>query len=397
MRRDPPVLVLAALLTAACSGAASSGPTITVTDSAGIEIVTNPGDDSGLPVWRVDTVPLLSIGLVDGDAPDLLDRVGHATMLDDGRIAIANRGTDEVRLFDAEGQWIRSFGGDGDGPGEYRNIGSIHQLGDSLVVTDPRSNRITIQPLDGSATRTIPGERDQRFGAESWLAGRAVVLSVEQGGPPTPDQSTDLTIRYLRMPLEDGSIDTIVSLPNGKRIMQISDVGGVNTSMIGSRLFESHAHAATLNGMLIAGNGQLPELAVFGASGLERLVRWDLPGIVVLERHVDDLIDAWRSEDATPTSEAMAQLLERERVDSFPRFDDLLAGGSQLWVRRYRLPADEGPRRWWIHDADGRLIAVAEVPDGLTLYEVTPDRVLALMTDELDVQHVVLLPVREVQ
>jgi hypothetical protein len=61
------------------------------------------------------------------------------------------------------------------------------------------------------------------------------------------------------------------------------------------------------------------------------------------------------------------------------------------------LPADEGPRRWWIHDADGRLIADAEVPDGLTLYEVTPDRVLALMTDELDVQHVVLLPVREVQ
>lgn len=394
--RKPPIVVLASVL-AACGGDGSRGPAATVTDSAGIEIVTNTGDISGLPVLRVDTVPLLSIGLVDGEAPYLLDRVGHATTLDDGRIAIVNAGTDEVRLFDAEGRYIRTFGRSGDGPGEYRFPIRVWQLGDSIVVVDVTMNRITVQPLDGSSSRTVPGVPDSRPSIAPLFTDRSVILPIEDQTFPSPGESADMSMAYVRVPLDGSPPDTLIVLPNGKRVTREFETGGRVAYVTGPRLFETQAYAGVADGRLVAGSAAKPEVVVLELDGgTTRIIRWTGQATPISNAYIQTFIDE-RTATLDDPAPLRQQILESEHPDSFPRFDAILGGHGQLWVRPYRLPGETGPYRWRVHDGDGRLIAVAEVPAGLTLYEVGPDRVLALTTDDLDVQHVVVLPVREVR
>jgi hypothetical protein len=395
--RNPPIVVLASVL-AACGGDGSRGPAATVTDSAGIEIVTNTGDISSLPVLRVDTVPLLSIGLVDGEAPYLLDGVRHATTLDDGRIAIVNVGTDEVRLFDAEGRYIRTFGRGGDGPGEYRFPGRVWQLADSIVVVDITSNRITVQPLDGSSPRTVPGVPDSRPSIASLFTDRSVILPIEERVFPSPGQSADMSMAYVRVPLDGSAPDTLLVLPNGKRATQQFETGGRVAYVTGPRLFEPLAFAAVLDGRLIGGSAAKPELVVIelDAGTTTRIIRWTGEGHQISDAHLQTYIEERVAESDEPDA-LRSRITGLEHPDSFPRFSVVLGGHGQLWVQQFRLPGETGPYRWRVHDGGGRLIAVAEVPAGLTLYEVGPDRVLALTTDDFDVQHVVVLPVREVR
>ncbi len=94
--------VLAALSLAGCRTGEASGPTSEVRDSAGVAIVLNSGEvgpDGG--GWAVDPEPVLSIGTFAGDSLYQLFRVQGAARLPDGRIAVANGGSGEIRVYDA--------------------------------------------------------------------------------------------------------------------------------------------------------------------------------------------------------------------------------------------------------------------------------------------------------
>ena len=106
----------------ACEGADSPGEVLTqVRDSAGIRIIENASPPEGSRLnWRIGSEPALSIGEVDGEDPYLLYLARDATRLNDGRIVVANRGTQELRVFDARGTYLETWGGEGEGPGESR-------------------------------------------------------------------------------------------------------------------------------------------------------------------------------------------------------------------------------------------------------------------------------------
>ena len=95
-------------------------PESTIADSAGVIIVENerpaPGSRLG---WRVGRVSSLSIGTQEGEEPYLLHGVEDATRLDDGRIAVANSASGEIRVFAPDGTHLTSWGGIGEGPGEF--------------------------------------------------------------------------------------------------------------------------------------------------------------------------------------------------------------------------------------------------------------------------------------
>ena len=57
-----PLLAVIAVL--ACRDVESTPSRTRVTDSAGVQIVTNPS--AGVPIWELDSAPLTQIGLVDG-------------------------------------------------------------------------------------------------------------------------------------------------------------------------------------------------------------------------------------------------------------------------------------------------------------------------------------------
>lgn len=68
---------------------------------------------------------------------------------------------------------------------------------------------------------------------------------------------------------------------------------------------------------------------------------------------------------------------------------DAPGADGDIWVREYdRRPG--GPQEWLIFDADGRFTCRADLPfaESWDVYELGPDYVLGLETDELDVEHV---------
>ena len=145
-------LAAASLLTAACAPDAPSGVSVTVRDSAGVTIVENSGavplDGGG---WSVAAQADLSIGAVEGDADYQLYGVAGAHRLADGRIAIANAGTSELRLYDANGGYQGSFGQQGGGPGEFTSMRLVGVTGrDVIVLADAGLRRLTtVHPDDG--------------------------------------------------------------------------------------------------------------------------------------------------------------------------------------------------------------------------------------------------------
>src|SRR5688572_27933839 len=98
MRRGGAGRLLAALGFCACAESETNDPaTLERRDSVGISIV-EVADLSGVDtlLWRVDANAAITIGVSDGDAPYLFTSIGGVARLDDGRIVVADRGTDQV-------------------------------------------------------------------------------------------------------------------------------------------------------------------------------------------------------------------------------------------------------------------------------------------------------------
>lgn len=110
------------VLSAACDTGDDSGPALRseVRDSAGVMIVENARPVTGSRLdWRVGEAPAVSIGTLEGDEGDMLFLVLDATRLPDGRIVLANAGSAELRVFSADGVHLATWGGQGEGPGEF--------------------------------------------------------------------------------------------------------------------------------------------------------------------------------------------------------------------------------------------------------------------------------------
>src|SRR5688500_13596154 len=58
--------------------------------------------------WTLEPAPLVRIGADDGGQS--LHRVAAATRLADGRIAVANGGSHQIRIFGSDGALVRDVG-----------------------------------------------------------------------------------------------------------------------------------------------------------------------------------------------------------------------------------------------------------------------------------------------
>ncbi|CAN5704153.1 hypothetical protein BH23GEM9_BH23GEM9_16960 [soil metagenome] len=99
--------------------------------------------------------PRLRIGQADGDPAYLLFGAQQALRLADGRIVVANIGTNEIRVYDARGVHVGTLGRRGDGPCEFRMLQQIGVIGeDSIAAYDIGNGRITVFGPAGAVART---------------------------------------------------------------------------------------------------------------------------------------------------------------------------------------------------------------------------------------------------
>lgn len=149
--RGPTRLLVAVVLAApatGCADAAGDPQPVTVTDSAGVEVVTNLRAPAFLPVRDLPPAPEREV------VHDALYQVTALHAFDDGGVAVGASGSRAILVFDADGALVATLGRAGDGPGEFQGVGGIVPLpGDSLAVWDPRQQRLTVFPPEGGAPR----------------------------------------------------------------------------------------------------------------------------------------------------------------------------------------------------------------------------------------------------
>lgn len=97
---------------------------------------------------------VLRVGELDGPAERTFGRIGDVVVGPAEEILVADLMVPTIRVFDAEGGYLRSFGRAGQGPGELVSIFGLHAADDGLVpVWDPLAGRITLLDLYGQGVR----------------------------------------------------------------------------------------------------------------------------------------------------------------------------------------------------------------------------------------------------
>jgi hypothetical protein len=100
----------------------------------------------------------LSIGTLEGDSTLMFGSIQEIAVDADGGIYAFDRQVPALRYFNARGEYVRTLGREGAGPGEYRDVAlGLAVLSDGRVVMrDPRNARLNFYAPDGTPSDHWP-------------------------------------------------------------------------------------------------------------------------------------------------------------------------------------------------------------------------------------------------
>ena len=381
--RGVTVLLLCGL--ASCVSQESGPPLLVQRDSAGIEIIeaTRPlwGDSS---LWHIDPEPLLDLTLSGTGTNHEFYRARSVKQRPDGSLAVADRGSQEVRVFSETGEFRGSFGGPGEGPGEFVNLWRIESAGDTLLALDRR--RVTVVAPDLALVRTF--DLAERAGSLHYLGGgRILTVSASPGLAEAPATGLIRSAEVLTLAdLEGVESDDIGETPGSESYVSV----GENYAS-GAPLFGKTSHVAVLGQRIFRGSSdamQVEELDMTGSP--VRILR--IPGYPL------DLSDARIAAEREARLEELpsaAPPFIRQLVEDLPApatrpaYADMLVDPSgTIWLELHRGVSErDRPQEWLILDADGTWLGTVDVPDRFVVMEVRMDMMLGVWRDELDVEH----------
>ena len=389
-----PVLFLIAGM--ACGGdtrQAGAPPTI-VRDSAGIEIVESTAPRwSDSDAWRIESAPVLDLSASGSGPNHEFFRVRGMRRLSDGSLAVANGGSNEVRLYSADGSHIASLGGEGDGPGEFRAIVGFDNAGDSLIVLDA-SGRVTFfapdRALLGTFSVPLPSGAIAETNAVAHLANGEIVVETRvrfmfgyEGESAMLRQPGGL----FRVDPTDESADSIGVTAGNEVFMHRNSGGG---TFAGPPLFGRDAFVTTHAGRILLGDAvdmQVEELTADGVPA--RILR--IPGYP-LELSADAFEREREALQENP-DEIPPMILEFYQdlpvPDRRPAYADVKVDPTgSIWLRPFLAPNEgEGPETWQVLGPGGAWLGGVEIPADFAVMEIGMDFLLGVYRDELDVEH----------
>jgi hypothetical protein len=157
--RGSVTLSIALFATACGHDGRGSGGWAGTTDtlSSGAVVVNNPSSgmwDSS-SVWRIDAQVV--IGAREGEGPDVFGGVMSVEADAAGRVYVLDRVASEIRVFEHDGRFVRSFGGAGAGPGEFRMaVGMSWDPEGRLWVADLGNARFSVFDTTGQFLASYP-------------------------------------------------------------------------------------------------------------------------------------------------------------------------------------------------------------------------------------------------
>ena len=387
-----PTILLLPLLHA-CAPSDALPPASTQRDSAGIAIVASVraawGDSAH---WRLDPEPLLDLATAGTGDPHNFYAVRGMKRLSDGSLVVLNAGSDEVRQFSADGRFVGSFGGTGEGPGEFTNARQLELAGDTILVLDWDS----MLSLFGTGPELIrdvrlhPRTRAVHFIGDGRLVARAVA-SLPQTGALVRIPEALFTYRL------DGSGGDSIGWIAGFEDYTLGDMGQVP-------FFQKEAVADSRGERIFTGSSDLMQVEEMAANGdtvrILRIADYPLaltPAQAEAERDHRLDIPLLQQTPMPPRVQRLREFIENMPLPTTrPAYADLIVDPSgAVWLQPFRGASEQGgPEFWLVLDSGGRWLGSVEVPEDFRVWDIGMDEVLGVWQDEMDVQHPQVLRLR---
>ena len=329
--------------------------------------------------WSIDPEPLVDLTLSGSGPAHEFHQARSMKQRPDGSLMIANTGSEEVRVFSANGEFLGSFGGSGEGPGEFRSLYVIENAGDTLLAMDS-DGRVTVVAPDLTVVRAFN------------IAPLTLDLHYVDGGAILPEP------RALVLPPAGvaGRIRPPVALIlfdlEGERIDSIGEMQGPELFISGGSVgvfFGKSSHVATMGRRIFNGANDLMQVQERDTSGnLVRILR--IPGYPLDLSNAQIAAERDFFLDRSPPGSPFRQGFEDAPAsDTRPAFDDIMVDPSgAVWLELFRGQSEQDqPQEWLVLDTDGTWLGTVEIPDRFTMSDITMDAVLGIWRDELDVQH----------
>jgi hypothetical protein len=387
----------AALVLAACGGGEAADAGATVRDSAGVEIVENTGPAwrEGMG-WRVADTPDVDIGVLEGADEYQLFQVRDAKRLADGRIVVANGGTNELRFYDRDGTYLASAGREGGGPGEFQQVGWMRTFGgDSLMVYDFSLGRISVFDAEGTFARSFKitpvGEANFVIGVDVFSDGMVLAKSplIFAGGIENGLNRRDELFQTHTATGEP--VDSLGAFPGPDQFIESGGSGNRRYIAVTSLPFGRSPAAAVYNTQFCFGASDTYEIACYDRNGsLRRVVRRAVPPRPVTSAD----IEAYQAGELSQIDDADQRRDAERRYDEMPVPETMPAyttfmfdGAGDLWVREFTV-GEAATWPWTVFDPDGRMLGTVALPADFRVTQIGDDFVLGLWRDDLEVEHV---------
>lgn len=398
-------MALVLLLLSSCSESRkwAGGRSSSVRDSAGVEIVESREPIwASQPGWSLSSEPTLVVGPAVG-SDRFLYRVGDVERLEVGRLIVENRGSGELFVFDSTGLFLDAWGGEGEGPGEFRSMLRLFRCTDGRLV-EFESHRMTFLDSDGRLLQTtgLPPEvaghqKEVRGVGEDCQA--TFFTGLVPRYDPTGIGTHHYPVQAFWVSLATPRIDTLGTFLGPE---WVADRSGRPAFLLP---FAFTANWASDGRSVYYGWGDQPQVTVFSPDGeMLRIIRWGAPPNSTTEADWESY-EADVQEERITDPRGAALYLPREdhpRPNLKPHYGPQDAFGSAfligdegfLWVRQFTrsLARDREspmpPVHWWIFDRTGRWLGEVETPEGFEARNVRGDLVLGVSRNALGVEQV---------
>ena len=378
-------------VTTSCAGPADDTLAGVVIDTleGGRVWVSNPdhGTDRALEDWSLEEE--LRIGVMDGDSPELFGDVGSLTADRNGAIYIADFQSAEIRVFDSDGDFLRRFGRRGEGPGEFRlllrGMTLLWQHPDRLWIADA-PHLIAFDSLGD-----LVGRAPHRIALSTHWSGQldSAGFFYEEG---IAQASSDLGMARRFIERFTASADTIhtadtLGLPFVSRKTRL-DRHDYGTQGI-LEVVELPMQPSVLWAVAPSGNVWLANSAAYALHQVS--FSGDTLRTVELRRDLERLEGAERDSLAEASGFSVDELPAYKLAVKSLR----VAPDGWIWVEPISAPSGG---RWDIFDSCGRYVGVVKAPESLDAWPVHllgAGTLLGVIRDELDVEYVVRLRIRD--
>jgi hypothetical protein len=362
-----------------------------ITDSAGIRLVTAGArgqwrDGQG---WR--PVQDLRIGQLEGASEYTFNSIAALALGPGDTLFVLDQGDKTITAYDPEGRFVRRFGGEGDGPGEYRDPRELVATDDGLLVYDWRPRRLTLLDWTGQVVRTAIVTQWTPFGSRLRMLNDTVFalgITGGQSAPPRPE--TDGRFWLVRFSTAGAILDTLIADAGGESVVHRT---GTGVTVFSAPFARGPRWDLGPDGSVVYGRGDQYVIDLY------RPDPWRL--VASVRRTVPSLsaTDADRAAYREPYERPSIPEATRKRYadilatvtypGTWPAYVDLrFDAAGRLWVRRPAHSADS-LIPWDVFDAEGAYLGDVMLPRSLQVRLIEERAVYGVMRDELDVPSVV--------